>query len=128
MIRLGVLIAALAIPLMSCAQGAKVFAPGSLRAPLEEASTAFSAYRAGAVTFEFGSPAILRDRLLKGEAADLFVSDDREQLEALTRSGRAGAARTLGPRHGFVILNGASPTGHAFANFLLGPESPASLR
>ena len=122
MIRGILLFAALALPPMAWAQGAKVFAAESLRPVLEEASSAFSAYRAGAVTFEFGPSEVLRDRLVKGEAADMFVSDDRQNPEAVAKARKAQPAKMYARNHGLVVMNGASPTGHAFANFLLGPE------
>lgn len=73
--------------------GAKVYAAGSLRAAFEQASTAFSAYRAGAVTFEFGPSATLKDRLLKGDAADVFASANMEDPQALAQAGKSNAVR-----------------------------------
>ena len=89
------LAALLAFPLMASAQGAKVYAAGSLRAALEDASSAFSAYRAGAVAFEFGPSGILRDRLMKGEAADVFASANMEHPGTLAKAGKAGAAKVF---------------------------------
>jgi ABC-type molybdate transport system substrate-binding protein len=126
------LAAALVFPAMTHAQGAKVYAESNLRAPFEEASTAFSAYRAGSVAFEFGPSGVLKDRLARGEPADLFASADIEHLQSLAQAGKSGpmklfARNRQGAEYGFIVMKGASPTGNAFANFLLGAEGQRIL-
>jgi molybdenum ABC transporter molybdate-binding protein len=72
---------------------AKVYAAGSLRAALTEAAQAFAAHRAGTVQFEFGPSGLLRDRLAKGESADVFASANMEHPRSLADAGRAAPVR-----------------------------------
>ena len=65
---------------------------------------------------------------MKGERADVFASVDMEHPESLAKAGKAEAARRVArnkpctPECGVAALKGASPTGNAFVNFLLGAE------
>jgi molybdenum ABC transporter molybdate-binding protein len=68
---------------------AKVYAAGSLRAALTDASAAFSSAGGGAIAFEFGPSGALRDRLAQGEAADVFASANTEHPKALADAGKA---------------------------------------
>jgi len=49
-----------------------------------------------------------------------------EHPKALAQAGKSGPVRMFarkgGADYGLVVMNGATPTGHAFANFLLGEE------
>ncbi len=86
--------AAFAVSVGAAAQEpAKVYAAGSLRAALTEAAKAFEAGGGGRVAFEFGPSGILRDRLAKGERADVFASANMEHPQALSSSGKSGAVR-----------------------------------
>jgi len=71
----------------------RVYAAGSLRAALIEAAAAFKAHGGAEVQFEFGPSGVLRDRLAKGERADVFASANMEHPQALAASGKAGAVR-----------------------------------
>lgn len=71
----------------------RVFAAGSLRAVLTELGAGFEAREGIPVRFEFGPSGLLRDRLLKGEAADLFASANMEHPQALHDRGLAGPVR-----------------------------------
>jgi molybdenum ABC transporter molybdate-binding protein len=68
---------------------AKVYAAGSLRAALTDAAAAFRAGGGGEVAFEFGPSGTLRERLAKGEAADVFASANMEHPRALAEAARA---------------------------------------
>jgi molybdate transport system substrate-binding protein len=83
---------AFAVPAMA-QQPAKVYAAGSLRAALTDAAAAFKAQGGGDVAFEFGPSGLLRDRLAKGEAADVFASANMEHPQALAAAGKARAVR-----------------------------------
>jgi ABC-type molybdate transport system substrate-binding protein len=71
-----------------------VYAAGSLRAVLSEIAADFEARPDGApVHLVFGAAGLLRERLLAGEAADLFASASLEHPQALRASGRAESVR-----------------------------------
>jgi molybdate transport system substrate-binding protein len=87
------LLAALAMPAAAQAAGGKVFAAGSLKESFTAAAAAFSAYRAGAVTFEFGPSGTLKDRILRGEPGDVFASANMDHPRAVYQAGKAGPVR-----------------------------------
>ena len=75
---------------------ASVFAAGSLRAALVEAGREFELARPGtSVRFTFGASGLLKERLLAGEAADVFASANMEHPEALSRAGKAGPTQSF---------------------------------
>jgi ABC-type molybdate transport system substrate-binding protein len=71
----------------------RVFAAGSLRAAFGELAAAFSALLAVPVELVFGPSGLLRERLLAGEAADVFASANMEHPQALAAAGMAGPVR-----------------------------------
>jgi molybdate transport system substrate-binding protein len=71
----------------------KVYAAGSLRAPLTEAAELFKAQGGGTVAFEFGPSGLLGQRLLRGEPADVFASANMEHPQELTAMGKATRVR-----------------------------------
>jgi molybdate transport system substrate-binding protein len=71
-----------------------VFAAGSLRAALVEAGKAHEAAQPGVrLRFTFGASGLLKDRLLAGEAADVFASANMEHPQALQSAGKAQAVQ-----------------------------------
>jgi molybdate transport system substrate-binding protein len=88
----GLFALALALPAMAQAP-AKVYAAGSLRGALTEAAAAFKAQGGGEIAFEFGPSGLLRDRLAKGEAADVFASANMEHPQALAAAGKSSPVR-----------------------------------
>jgi len=85
---------ALAIALPSMAQTPpKVYAAGSLKSALAEAAALFKVVGGGEIAFEFGPSGVLRDRLAKGEAADVFASANMEHPKALADAGKAEPVR-----------------------------------
>ncbi len=64
----------------------RVFAAGSLR----DAFTAIAAAAGGRIVFTFGPAGVLRERIEKGEPADLFASANIEHPQALVAAGKAG--------------------------------------
>lgn len=71
-----------------------VFAAGSLRAALLEAGKAYEAALPGVrLRFTFGASGLLKDRLLAGEAADVFASANMEHPQALQAAGKAQAVQ-----------------------------------
>jgi ABC-type molybdate transport system substrate-binding protein len=85
----------------------KVHAAGSLKAALTEAASAFAKRPEGAkVEFAFGPSGLLKDRLEKGEASDLFASANMEHPKALADAGKAGPVRAFA-RNTLCALAGA---------------------
>ncbi len=71
-----------------------VFAAGSLRAALTEVAAAWQVAQPGArAHLTFGASGLLKDRLIKGETADVFASANMEHPQALADAGRAAAPR-----------------------------------
>jgi molybdate transport system substrate-binding protein len=68
----------------------RVVAAGSLRAAIGDEIKEFSATGDIKVEAGFGPSGVLRERLEKGEAADLFASADMGNPIALSRAGKSG--------------------------------------
>jgi molybdate transport system substrate-binding protein len=68
------------------ADAVKVFAAGSLR----DAFTEIATVSGETVAFTFGPAGLLRERIEKGETADLFASANMEHPQALAAAGKAG--------------------------------------
>jgi molybdate transport system substrate-binding protein len=68
----------------------RVLAAGSLRAAMIELGTAFADAGAVKVESNFGPSGVLRERIEKGEAADLFASADMGNPLTLQRAGKSG--------------------------------------
>lgn len=116
--RFPVLVAALALSMPALAQDSagKVFAAGSLRAALTDAAVEYRGVSGRAVTFEFGPSGLLRERLSKGEPAEVFASANMEHPRALADEGKAGPVRMFA-RNNLCAL--ASPkVGGTSANLL----------
>lgn len=89
---------AVAMAAGSAAQAAdpvRLLAAGSLRAALTEVSGAFAAQGTGAVSADFAPSGLLRDRILGGEAVDVFASANLEHPQAI-------AAKRGGEVHAFA--------------------------
>jgi molybdate transport system substrate-binding protein len=89
----GALVVATAV--LSCTsalaqEAVRVYAAGSLRAPFTAIADRFTAHYAIPVRFEFGASGLLRERLERGEAADVFASANMEHPLALARQGKGG--------------------------------------
>jgi len=67
----------------------RVFAAGSLRAAMTEIAQTFTAAGGPAVTTTFGASGLLRERIEKGESADVFASADVGNALTLARTNRA---------------------------------------
>ena len=73
----------------------RMVAAGSLRTAMTEVARAFEAGGGPKVTLAFGASGLLRERLEKGEAADVFASADLGNPQALAKAGKAGAVTTF---------------------------------
>jgi ABC-type molybdate transport system substrate-binding protein len=67
----------------------RVHAAGSLRAVVRALGEAFTGATGVAVQTEFGASGLLRERLEKGEAGDVFMSANLEHPARLSREGKA---------------------------------------
>jgi len=67
----------------------RLYAAGSLRSAMTDIAQAFTAAGGPEVKATFGASGLLRERIEKGEAADVFASADMGNAEALARAGRA---------------------------------------
>lgn len=67
-----------------------MFAAGSLRAALDEVVQNFTGAKVVAV---YGPSGLLRERIVRGEAADLFASANMEHPRSLEQAGRAGPVK-----------------------------------
>lgn len=93
----GLVIAALALTcvLLSGASAAaqdavRLYAAGSLRAPLTAIAERFTALYSIPVRLEFGASGLLRERLERGGSADVFASANMEHPLTLAKQGKAG--------------------------------------
>jgi ABC-type molybdate transport system substrate-binding protein len=86
-------VVALALAAMAQVAGAqepvRLYAAGSLRAAMLEAGAAFERSAGVKVAGEYGPSGLLRDRIAKGERADVFASANMEHPQSLARDGRA---------------------------------------
>ncbi|MBL8522350.1 MAG: molybdate ABC transporter substrate-binding protein [Betaproteobacteria bacterium] len=77
------------------AEPVRVHAAGSLRAVLTELSVSYRAKTGTDVQLVFGASGLLKDRIEKGEATDVFASANTEHPEALAKAGLAAAVRVF---------------------------------
>jgi len=68
----------------------RLHAAGSLRPALTELGQAFTAAYGIKVKAQFGSSGLLRERLERGEASDVYASADMGNPLALAKAGKAG--------------------------------------
>lgn len=80
---LGIAVAMAAGSAALAADPVRLLAAGSLRAALTEVSGAFAAQGDGAVSADFAPSGLLRDRILGGEAVDVFASANLEHPQAI---------------------------------------------
>ncbi|HUL91369.1 MAG TPA: molybdate ABC transporter substrate-binding protein [Burkholderiales bacterium] len=81
---------AFGVPVMAQEPALRLYAAGSLRAVMTEIGAEFT--RAGGVKVqgEFGASGLLRERIAKGEPADVFASANMEHPQWLAQSGQSG--------------------------------------
>ena len=94
----------------------RLYAAGSLRAALTEVAKSFQAATGVAVTPTFGASGLLRERIEKGEPAEVFASADMGHPRKLAEAGRAGPV-ALFTRNRLCAL--ASPRAAVSAGTLL---------
>lgn len=73
------------------AQTVRLHAAGSLRAALDEAAREFERHDPARVEAVYGASGLLRERIAKGEAAEVFASANMGHPQALAAAGKAVA-------------------------------------
>lgn len=76
-------------PPQEAAQTVRLHAAGSLRAALDELADAFEQREAVKVLRVYGASGLLRERIAKGEPAQVFASANMGHPQALAQAGRA---------------------------------------
>jgi len=85
---------ALAMPALS-QEPVRLYAAGSLKAAMTDIADAFNREAKVAVAGTFGASGLLRDRIAKGENAEVFASANMAHPQSLAQSDRAGAVRAF---------------------------------
>src|SRR5262245_66549019 len=75
----------------------RLYAAGSLRAALDEVASAFNEGKVQAV---YGASGLLRERIAKGEPAEVFASANMEHPRSLEKEGRGGQVRLFARKIG----------------------------
>ncbi|MDB5807279.1 MAG: molybdenum transporter, periplasmic molybdate-binding protein [Betaproteobacteria bacterium] len=100
----------------------KVYSAGSLKAAWMELARAYQAKYGVRIDFEFGASGLLRERLEKGERADLFTSADTGHPQTLADKGLSGPMRVFtGNRLCVLAQPGVGLTGANVLDKLLDP-------
>ncbi len=87
--RLALVLLAFAMP-AHAQEAVKLHAAGSLRGALNEVIANFKEARVEAL---YGPSGLLRERIVKGEAAEVFASANMQHPESLAKAGKAGPVR-----------------------------------
>jgi ABC-type molybdate transport system substrate-binding protein len=66
----------------------RLYAAGSLKPAMTELAAAWTQAGGGSVVGEFGASGLLRDRIAKGERADVFASANLEHPQSLAKEGK----------------------------------------
>jgi len=82
-------------PVASAQEPVSVYAAGSLRAVLTEVGAAFKSSTGTEVKFSFGPSGLLKERIEKGEPADVFASANTEHPATLAKAGLAETPRVF---------------------------------
>jgi molybdate transport system substrate-binding protein len=84
-----VLAAAMAMHVASAQEPVRLYAAGSLRAAMNDIAAQFAATTGIKVIGEYGPSGLLRDRIAKGEGAEIFASANMAHPESLAKTGKA---------------------------------------
>jgi molybdate transport system substrate-binding protein len=105
------------------APAVRLHAAGSLRAAMTDIAKAYSEAYGVTVTPTFGGSGLLKDRLQKGEAGDVFASADMGNPQALTSAGKSGPTVLFAHNHLCAILRpGLKATPASLLATLLDPS------
>ncbi|MBP8120947.1 MAG: molybdate ABC transporter substrate-binding protein [Burkholderiales bacterium] len=87
----------------------RVYAAGSLRAVLTELGAQYKAGTGIEVQLTFGASGLLKDRIGKGEAADLFASANTDHPAALAKAGLAAPVRVFTRNELCALVSAKAP-------------------
>src|SRR5665213_130427 len=100
----------------------RVYAAGSLRAPMTDLAKAYSHAYGAHIEFICGGSGGLRERLEQGEPGDVFASADLGNAQALTEAGKAGPTVLFARNHLCAIVRpGLAATPQTLLATLLDP-------
>jgi molybdate transport system substrate-binding protein len=105
--KLGAIVAALVLNTASLtAEPLNVYAAGSLKAALTDAGKAFTGRGAdnAQLIFEFGASGLLRERIERGEKADIFASADMGHPQKLADQGMVSGAVQVFARNSLCAI------------------------
>lgn len=101
----------------------RVLAAGSLRTAIGEIAAAFASATKTKVETGFGPSGVLRERIAKGKAADVFASADMGNPQALSRAGKSGPVVLFARNRLCALVRpGLSLTPDNFLATLLDPQ------
>ncbi|MDO9712494.1 substrate-binding domain-containing protein [Paracraurococcus lichenis] len=106
----------------------RLFAAGSLREAMTEITVAYSRETGRQVTASFGFSGVMRERIERGEAADLFASADTGHPQRLLRDGRASRV-VLFARNALCLVapSGTGLSDRTAVQLLLNPSVPLGI-
>jgi molybdate transport system substrate-binding protein len=101
----------------------RVLAAGSLRTAIGEEAAAFEHGFGARVESKFGPSGVLRERIEKGEAADLFASADMGNPRTLSQAGKSGPVVLFARNRLCAFVRpGLSTTSEALLATMLDPQ------
>jgi ABC-type molybdate transport system substrate-binding protein len=98
-----------------------VYAAGSLRTALTDIARFFETKTGTPVRCEFGASGLLKDRILVGEAAQVFASANMEHPQTLVRAGKAGSVAVFARNRLCALVASALPSDFDLLAFMLDP-------
>ncbi|HEY7240746.1 MAG TPA: molybdate ABC transporter substrate-binding protein [Burkholderiales bacterium] len=96
----------------------RLYAAGSLRAALDAAARAFTETKVQAV---YGASGLLRERIAKGEPAEVFASANMEHPQSLEKAGRAGPVKLFARNRLCALTSGIDVKGENLLDRMLDP-------
>jgi molybdate transport system substrate-binding protein len=99
----------------------RVYAAGSLRGPLTEIARAYETETGRRIELTFGASGLLRERIEKGEPAQVFASADTQHPQTLANKGDAWQKPALFTRNKLCALapEGSKATSANLLDFML---------
>lgn len=105
------------------APAVRLYSAGSLRAVMTDMGKAYTEAYGVALEPTFGGSGLLKDRLAKGEPADVFTSADMGNPRSLTQAGKSGPTVLFAHNHLCAILRpGLKATPASLLETLLKPS------
>src|ERR1700761_7805455 len=101
----------------------RLYSAGSLRNALTDMAAAYSAMNGVTIKPSYGASGAMADRLLKGEAGDIFTSADMGYPESLSKANLSGPTVLIARNHLCAILRpGLTATPNTILATLLNPD------